>query len=86
MTFFIIKGCGTKDGPVANKPCVFPFKYRGTSYRKCTTERNKGKLWCSTEVDAFGDYVKDKWGNCDSNCGKSNNSFVSLSLHFCVFC
>jgi len=66
----ITVGCGTKDGPVANKPCVFPFNYGGTKYSKCTTEGNKGKLWCSTEVDAFGDYVKNKWGNCDSNCGK----------------
>ena len=80
ITFFIIQGCG---GPDANKPCVFPFQYSGTTYSKCTTKEHD-QPWCSTEVDDNGDQVMGKWKNCDSNCGKSKNSFVLLGL--CVFC
>ena len=68
--FFSVQGCGTKDGPVANKPCIFPFtKSNGVSYSKCTTEGHD-QLWCSTEVDADGYHLEGQWGNCNSNCGK----------------
>jgi len=51
--------CATQD----KRKCVFPFKYRGVTYNGCTTVRNNGKLWCSTENAADGNYKK--WGNCD---------------------
>ena len=76
---YIIQGCGTKNGPVAKKPCVFPFNYNDISYTKCTRDHHD-QPWCSTEVDAYGKHVKGKWGNCDSNCGTGITSFGSLSL------
>ena len=79
LCLFIIQGCATKDGPDANKACVFPFQYDGTSYNNCTT-KDHDQLWCATEVDADGDYIDGQWGNCNSNCGTSKTSFVSLSL------
>ena len=57
----------TTDG----KKCVFPFKYNGKTYNKCTTVDNGNTEWCATEVKTDGNY-KD-WGNCDvSSCGKFN--------------
>ena len=70
-------GCATKNGPVAKKPCVFPFNYNDISYTKCTRDHHD-QPWCSTEVDAYGKHVKGKWGNCDSNCGTGITSFGSL--------
>ena len=75
LCLFIIQGCATKDG----QSCVFPFQYDGTSYSNCTTY-NHDQLWCATEVDANGEYIGGQWGDCNSNCGTSKTSFVSLSL------
>ena len=75
---YTIQGCGTKNGPVAKKPCVFPFNYNDISYTKCTRDHHD-QPWCSTEVDGYGKHVKGKWGNCDSNCGTGIASFGSLS-------
>ena len=56
------------SGPVAGAPCVFPFTWKGKVYRDCTTSHNHGVLWCATDIDFHGNYVEDKWGNCDSSC------------------
>ena len=71
LCLFIIQGCATKDGADANKACVFPFQYNGTAYGSCTT-KDHDQLWCATEVDANGDYIEGKWGNCNSYCNKFN--------------
>ena len=76
----MIQDCVTKGGPDPNKPCVFPFNDRGISYNKCTSGTSGGKPWCPTEVDKNGYYLTGKWGECGSNCGTSNTSFVSLFL------
>ena len=76
---YTIQGCGTKNGQVAKRPCVFPFNYNDISYNKCTRDHHD-QPWCSTEVDAYGKHVKGKWGNCDSNCGTGITSFGSVSL------
>ena len=69
----------TKDGPDPNKPCVFPFIYGGKSYDKCTTEGHD-QPWCSTKVDAGGNYVGGNWGNCNSNCdGKGLRTLKGIS-------
>ena len=64
----LIQGCGTKDGPDPNKPCVFPFIDRGISHSKCTLGASDLQPWCPTEIDRNGHYIDEKWGNCDSNC------------------
>ena len=53
-------------GPQTYKPCVFPFRLRGTVYNECTSDTEiSGKKWCSTEVDSSGEHKKGQWGFCD---------------------
>ena len=59
--------CQTDGGPETNKPCVFPFRYKGVEYKSCANIRNNGIKWCSTEVDSNQNYV-GKWGNCGEGC------------------
>ena len=56
-------GCQTKY----EEPCIFPFKYSGTTYTSCTSVDND-QPWCSTGNDEDGNY--DTYGNCDmALCG-----------------
>ena len=49
--------------------CVFPFKYKGTTYTTCTqAESSNGAAWCATEVDTEGVVVNNKWQDCDQGC------------------
>ena len=59
--FFIV--CQAESG----EPCIFPFKYSGTTYTSCTSVDND-QPWCSTGNDEDGNY--DTYGNCDmALCG-----------------
>jgi len=63
--------CITTSGASANKPCIFPFKYRGVQYNRCTlVDSPDNKAWCSTLVDSRGHHVggQGKWGNCGPAC------------------
>jgi len=67
------ESCKTTSGASVNKPCVFPFKYRGVEYNRCTlvdSSHTNNKAWCSTEVDSNGNHVggQGKWGNCGPAC------------------
>ena len=54
---------------VQGKDCVFPFKYKGTTYSSCTqAESSNGAAWCATEVDTDGVVVNNKWQDCDGGC------------------
>jgi len=52
------------------KSCVFPFKFNGKTYNRCTTNGNKSgntKAWCSTKVDSSGKHIgggQGNWKNC----------------------
>ena len=53
--------CRTEQGI----SCVFPFTYRGVTYKTCTTaESDNNKAWCATEVDSEGVVVNNKWQDC----------------------
>jgi len=54
--------CITESGPQPNKPCIFPFISHGITFHQCTTYKNGGQPWCSTEVDGNGTHVDGKWG------------------------
>ncbi|CAB4069290.1 MMP9 [Lepeophtheirus salmonis] len=56
------KVCSSTSG---NK-CVFPFKYKGETYDKCTTAENGGTPWCATSV--FASLEANGYGNCGSDC------------------
>ena len=67
-------GCETTGGDddfaVSNLPCVFPFKWNGTTYNGCTEDDNsKGHAWCMTDHDDM------HWGFCNDKCplDKINN-------------
>ena len=55
---------------VCGIPCVFPFKYKGKSYDKCT-DFERGKHWCAT-IEDLAD-TKD-WGDCITNCDKEKHT------------
>ena len=38
--------------------CVFPFKFKGRNYNKCTTDYSVNKkTWCATEVNSNGEVI-----------------------------
>jgi hypothetical protein len=57
-------------GSSTNGACVFPFKFRGKTYNRCTTDGNESgntKSWCSTKVDSSGKHIgggQGNWKNC----------------------
>jgi len=58
----------------AASPCVFPFKYKGTTYDRCT-DAGQYKPWCSIEVDINGEHVTSSllgqtWGYCSDSCSR----------------
>ena len=68
-----------------NKPCVFPFKFRGLTYNNCTTADNAPEdknAWCSTKVDEFGNHVGEQgnWGICETRCQNNFRKFAILCL------
>jgi len=49
--------------------CIFPFKFKGKSYNKCTTAgSDNGAPWCATEVDESGEVIRNKWEDCEEGC------------------
>ena len=61
-------GCKTVSGPSPNTSCIFPFKYGGKTFHKCTTDI-LGKPWCATSVDESGELVDfTKYGFCEQGC------------------
>ena len=66
--------------PEANKSCVFPFTYLGSSYATCTEQESpSGEAWCATKVDDNGDYI-GKWGYCSVACGVQNQEYDGSAL------
>lgn len=60
-----------EEGPVKNKPCVFPFILNGRKYTKCTKDYDARKRpWCSTQVDEMGIHMpkRGQWGYCNNDC------------------
>ena len=53
--------CKTEQG----SHCVFPFTYKGVTYKTCTTtESDNGAAWCATQVDSEGVVVNNQWQDC----------------------
>ena len=64
-----------------NKPCIFPFKYKGKFYASCTkADTTNGKAWCATEVDDSGTVIDQKWGDCNDDCFTSK-FYITTVLH-----
>jgi len=58
------KACKSENG----RDCVFPFKYKGTTYNQCTKKGSK-KAWCANEVnERTGVAVSGEWADCEAGC------------------
>merc|ERR1712111_30942 len=50
---------------VDDKPCIFPFTYRGLEYNTCTTDNSETSTpWCATAVSGNVEVIINNWGNC----------------------
>ena len=64
--------------------CVFPFKYKGKTYEKCTTvDSDNEKPWCAYDIQPGTEVPQDgkHWGDCNFDCpggGKQNDRLQSL--------
>ena len=57
----------------AEAQCIFPFKYNGKNYSKCTMD-GSDRFWCATSVDSE-DYQWTEWGYCTTKfCPTENTS------------
>ena len=58
---------------VNGEPCIFPFKYHGKTFDKCTHyDANDGKVWCAVAVSSGGDMTK--WKDCNTEACKGEKS------------
>jgi len=62
--------CKTKS----NKPCVFPFRYKGKLHESCTGEGHV-RWWCATKVDSDVNFdssaLSEEWDFCSDTCEKT---------------
>jgi hypothetical protein len=75
------QACKTQSsGPGTGKDCVFPFKYKGQTYKKCTkVDTNNGRAWCAYNIQPGTEFPKDNqhWGDCENGCpGTDGKEFV----------
>ena len=71
MLSFAYIDCKTVGGQFSNRPCVFPFTFKGKSYNNCTTvDSISGKAWCAVDIQPFTEVPHDglHWGDCESHC------------------
>ncbi len=65
------------------KPCIFPFKFNGETYNKCTDVNDPDdRLWCSTKIDDSGNHVQSGgfWGHCGQDCNIDTDHQAELSF------
>merc|ERR1711944_143786 len=75
----------------ANDTCIFPFKYNGVEYYRCTYA-DSPTPWCATMVDPNNTVVTNNWGDCStsqfSNCPEYTPDLPSCTAESgasCVF-
>ena len=81
-----------KKGREKQKNCIFPFKYEGKTYNKCTKDNSEnGKSWCAFKVNRAGVAVNGKWADCNEGCpglgkfGLGGVLKLSILTRFCPF-
>merc|ERR1719188_2021906 len=74
-----------------NDTCIFPFKYNGVEYYRCTYA-DSPTPWCATMVDPNNTVVTNNWGDCStsqfSNCPEDTPDLPSCTAESgasCVF-
>ena len=62
----------TKDTEAAGSKgcCIFPFKYSGVTYYKCSTAGGfASDPWCAYQVESDGiTMTTNKWAYCEDYC------------------
>ena len=59
--------CKTQGGTRTDKPCQFPFIFKGKTYTTCTNVE-EDFYWCSTETNDNREHQSGEWGKCDVGC------------------
>ena len=63
----------------AKAPCIFPFKYKGTTYNSCTkADLPKYAKWCAVAINNETLELKD-YGYCE-DCQEDNNTITIVIL------
>jgi len=70
------------EGPKVQVPCIFPFKFAGTTHHGCIIDYNDpgdNRPWCSTKVDRDGEHVggQNQWGFCGNSCPNTPDNVVA---------
>ena len=66
-----------------DKRCVFPFKYNGNWFTKCTNYGAKS-YWCPTEAANGTSRNWNKWGWCEENCPMEQKGNYTISMMMLV--
>ena len=69
----------------SDKPCIFPFKYEGSTYNRCTRKDSENnRPWCATKVNKEDDnHVIDKqWGDCTDGCPGTGCKGDNFNFYF----
>lgn len=91
VTFIAVPDVSTAEcKSVTGADCVFPFTYKGQTYKKCTTaDSDNGAAWCATEVNPLNnEVVENKWQDCQEGCPGTdfvcNDGFLFNEMGSCV--
>ena len=73
-----------KTEPAAGRDgseCVFPFKYKGTTYKQCTKVDSE-EAWCAFGIDANTEVPTDglHWGDCSPGC--PGTGYIVTTFHY----
>jgi len=69
--------CKTTRGPTPQQKCVFPFRFGGKLYERCTDVGGMEGFWCATGVDnSTREILLGKWGFCQEKCPRYDACFV----------
>eukprot|EP00041_Stephanoeca_diplocostata_P000092 m.13349 g.13349 ORF g.13349 m.13349 type:complete len:1437 (+) comp10091_c0_seq3:247-4557(+) len=70
----------TQGNGIVDRDCIFPFRYNGISYDKCTMV-DQNVPWCAIDVDESGDYVGE-WGVCSSFVNSAPSNYGEIDIDF----
>ena len=66
--------------------CVFPFKYKGITYNKCTkVDSENDKSWCAYDITPGTEVIADgqHWGDCSEECPGAGTEikYITITLN-----
>jgi len=77
--------CFIEENPM--KLCMFPFEYKGVTYKTCTTVDNNNTNWCKTLWGGpVGWHDGEEWGTCGRGCPGETEDPTACSTEEGVLC